>query len=70
MTATKVSRIFRVFLLGHDEAANDARVASAAGASQSPVDGWDPFEVWRERVRDPRLLRSAPSADEAVRHPG
>lgn len=21
--------------------------------------GWDPFEVWRTRVRDPRLLRAA-----------
>jgi len=34
------------------EAANDA-VINGSG----PAPGWDPFEVWRTRVRDSRELR-------------
>jgi hypothetical protein len=42
-------------LLTHEisqEAANDA-VISGSG----PAPGWDPFEIWRTRVRDARKQR-------------
>ena len=33
------------------EAANDPVIAGAR-----PATGWDPFEIWRTRVRSPRQL--------------
>jgi hypothetical protein len=39
------------------EAANDASGPTGAAASVEPSprpQGWDPFEVWRTRVRDAR----------------
>jgi hypothetical protein len=46
-------------------AANDDHGPAAAGtdAAASHPGGWDPFEVWRTRVRDARRLPE-PSIDE------
>jgi hypothetical protein len=48
------------------EAANDAASPAGAAATVEPVPrptGWDPFEVWRTRVRDARRDAEAPTAD-------
>ena len=40
-----------------NEAANDDRRPNGAAATVEPaprLTGWDPFEVWRTRVRDAR----------------
>jgi hypothetical protein len=51
----------------YDVAANDdgGPVAYAHGrphAVASPSAGWDPYEVWRTRVRDPRRAAERPTA--------
>ncbi|HUO79375.1 MAG TPA: hypothetical protein VMU00_04470 [Steroidobacteraceae bacterium] len=46
------------------EAANDARHPAGAAAAVEPAarpSGWDPFEVWRTRVRDARRDAQGPS---------
>ena len=44
------------------EAANDERSPDGAAAAVEPAPrpaGWDPFEVWRTRVRDARRDEAA-----------
>jgi hypothetical protein len=46
------------------EAANDAVPAAAATVEPAPrTAGWDPFEVWRARVRDARRDAQGPATD-------
>jgi len=59
MTQQQPLSIFRFDDGPQSTAANDDRVA---GSARPPVSGWDPFEIWRVRVRDAR--RSSPSTRE------
>ena len=46
------------------DAANDERPPASAAATVEPLPrpaGWDPFEVWRTRVRDARRDADAPA---------
>ena len=48
------------------EAANDDPRPAGAAATVEPAPrpaGWDPFEVWRTRVRDARRGAEGPVAD-------
>jgi hypothetical protein len=53
---TQQQPLFRFDAGSQTTAANDDRVANQ---SRSPASGWDPFEIWRLRVRDAR--RSSPT---------
>jgi hypothetical protein len=46
-------------------AANDDRgpVRTPPEAPAASTPGWDAFEVWRSRVRDPRRAASRPTAE-------
>jgi len=48
---TQQQPLFRFGAGSQSTAANDDRVASQARLQTS---GWDPFEIWRLRVRDAR----------------
>ncbi len=41
-------------------AANDDAAGAMAHEQVPPVSGWDPYEVWVRRVRDPRRAEAAP----------
>ncbi len=48
------------------EAANDEARPAGAAATVEPSprpSGWDPFEVWRTRVRDARRDAEGPATD-------
>lgn len=53
---TQQQPLFRFDTGSKSTAANDDRVASQ---QRTPASGWDPFEIWRLRVRDAR--RSSPT---------
>jgi hypothetical protein len=50
--------VSRVSVLSRQDAANDehgaVRLKSAPSFARDASSGWDPFEVWRTRVRDAR----------------
>ena len=53
---TQQQPLFRFGAGPQSTAANDERVGPQA---RTPASGWDPFEIWRLRVRDAR--RSSPT---------
>ncbi len=64
MQSDSLKRFATVRLL--TEAANEELDPAGAAAAVEPVprpSGWDPFEVWRTRVRDARRDAEGPAGD-------
>ena len=70
MRSTTNGGLVRVTASG-DDAANEDPTAERAPIEKRPEDrtaGWDPYEVWRTRVKEPRTPQPEPGiSDPRVR---
>jgi hypothetical protein len=67
MRSTKDGGLVRITEIGVDAANEEPaaeRVVPAEKRREDRTAGWDPYEVWRTRVKEPRLTPKEPGVSE------